>query len=243
MELIQTVRKALALLAEGGSQTPWFQPDGSQVVYGSPGWVLAMQNAGYAYIANAGAQSTPITFAGAFDATAPDAYFYVPNGVTILPYEIEVIYEAVGTESTMEIMALASPEGDSSATGTAATVANKRVGHSNDHGLTVTGAIDAAGITDPNVTGAFTFWRKQRPLTDTVATGENDRNELNWRYSYKDDGPPPLIIGSAAGTLGSAAAGASLSVYAASQAGTGFIICEALVFPPTVAELLFGATP
>ena len=236
MELIQTVRKALALLAEGGSQTPWFQPDGSQVVYGSPGWVLAMQNAGYAYIANAGAQSTPITFAGAFDATAPDAYFYVPNGVTILPYEIEVIYEAVGTESTMEPIALASPIGDSTAAvtgGALVTPRNQKIGSPLTSGLTVSGGVDASGITTPVGAGAYDFWKNQRPLTDTVATGENDRHELVFRWNGITSGMPII--------QGQVSTGSCLAIYAASQAGTGFITVKWLEFATTEAVKMFGA--
>lgn len=233
------------LVAAGNFQKGWVLPDGSRV-QDFNFWVNAWIWAGYGFNFQAGLATTPITFAGAYDADAPDFFAHIPLGIAVIPTKIEVTFEAVGTESTMEIMALASPEADPSATitgGALATGNNKRVGCATPHGLTVSGGVDAAGITDPNVSGAFTFWRKQRPLTDTVATTENDRNELNWVWNYLNDGPPPLIIGSAAGIGGSAAAGASLSVYASSQAGTGFIIVEALVFPAAIAELLFGTTP
>lgn len=239
--ITELVTRTPSPVAEGAFvNRPWYLPDGSQV-NDLDLWVNAWIWAGYGYNFQFGLASTPITFAGAYDADAPDAFIHVPLGIALIPTHIEVTFEAVGTESTMEIMALASPEGDSSATGTAATVSNKKVGAANNSGVTATGAIDAAGITDPNVTGAFTFWRKQRPLTDTVATGENDRHELNWEWGYKNQGPPPLIKGSPAGTLGSAAAGASLSVYANSQAGTGFIIVEGLVFPSSLADIMFGS--
>lgn len=237
-----------AIIPANAAVRAWTLPDGS-TASDLAKWIAAWEWAGYGWNIQAGLATTPITFAGAYDADAPDLFVHVPLGYAFIPTVIEVTFEAVGTESTMEIMALASPEGDSSATGTAATVANKRVGAgtpgtgaSHSAGITATGAIDAAGITDPNVSGAFTFWRKQRPLTDTVATTENDRNELNWQWVAGRDGFPPLIIGSPAGTAGSAAAGASLSVYAASQAGTGFIICEGLIFPPALAADLFGAS-
>lgn len=179
---------------------------------------------GRMFVANGGIGSTVITFAGAYDADAPDFYLYVPNGTTIIPVRIEVIYEAVGTESTMEIIALASDTGDSSATGTSRTIYNMRLDQPRNSACTCTVAIDAAGITDPNANNYFEFWKYQRPLTDTVATGENDRNPLVFEWSAITDGPAPVIAGHA--TRGSA-----LAVYAASQAGTGFITVEWIELP------------
>ncbi|OGT54345.1 MAG: hypothetical protein A3E01_15380 [Gammaproteobacteria bacterium RIFCSPHIGHO2_12_FULL_63_22] len=245
--ITELVKRTPAPSQEGGflANGPWFLPDGS-LVASLDLWAAAWIWAGYGFNIQAGLATTPITFAGAYDADAPDLFVHIPNGYAFIPLEIEVTFEAVGTESTMEIMALASPEGDSSATvtgGALATVANMRVGSSITSGVTASGGVDAAGITDPNVTGSFTFWRAQRPLTDTVATTENDRHDLNFRWNHRQNGAPPVILGSPAGTLGSAAAGGSLSVYAASQAGTGFIIVNAIILPPTLAQVMFGNAP
>lgn len=226
----------------GGARHPWRLPDGSTVNdFGL--WANAWIWAGYGFVIESGLGTSPITFAGAYDADAPDQFVSVPNRYVLMPLTHQVTFEAVGTESTMEIMALASPQQDSSATitgGAAATVSNMKPGGSTSmfSGTSGTGliyavgAVDAAGITDPNVTGAYTYWRKQRPLTDTVASGENDRNELNWDWSAFRDGPPPPI-----GAMG---LGGSFSIYCASQAGTGFIVTQALAFPPDIAAALFG---
>lgn len=187
-------------------------------------WIQRNIQKGFGYIVNGGRGSTVITFAGAYDADAPDMHIHVPNGTTIIPLGIEVIYEAVGTESTMEIIALASNTGDSTATGTAATIYNMRTDGPASSLCTATAAIDAAGITDPNAGNYFEFWKVQRPLTDTVATTENDRIQLRWNWTAGVDGPPPIIPGTAAG-------GSCLAVYAASQAGTGFITVSWLEFP------------
>ena len=185
----------------------------------SPGAVLdeyqRLAQEGYGFIANGGAGSTVITFAGAYDADAPDFHLHVPSGKTVIPLRIEVIFEAVGTESTMEIIALASNTGDPTATGTGVPMRNLNLASSIVSGCTATAAIDAAGITDPNAGRFFEFWKYQLPLTDTVATGENDRNPLVFTWSAFTDGPPPRIVGSVGGSC--------LAVYAASQAGTGFI--------------------
>ena len=215
----------------------WMLPDGSHVG-DLDMWVQAWANAGYAYCLNGGVGSTVITFAGAYDADAPDAFVHVPYGVVILPTYIEVIFEAVGTESTMEIIALASPSGDLTVTGTAATPRNMRMGGPTS-ACTAAVAVDAAGLIDPNVVGAIEFWKYQRPLTDTVATTENDRLPLVFPWSYKTHGIAPLIDGS--GTTGTGdARGASLAVYAASQAGTGFITLHWLEWPAEIARVLFG---
>lgn len=171
---------------------------------------------GRVFVGNSGVGSTPVTFAGAYDADAPDFHIHVPTGTTIIPVRIEVVFEAVGTESTMEIIGLASDTGDTSATGTVITAKNMRIDNPRTSACTVTGSIDAAGITDPNANHFLEFWRYQRPLTDTVATTENDRLPLVFTWSAFSDGPGPVIPGHA--TRGSA-----LAVYAASQAGTGFI--------------------
>ena len=171
---------------------------------------------GYGWAANGGVGTTPITFAGAYDADAPDLFLHVPAGTTVIPFSIRVVYDAVGTEATMEIIGLASSTGDSSATGTAVTPKPLRTDNPGSQAslCTATVAVDAAGITDPNAGTFYEFWRFARPLTDTVATTENDRWPLVFTWNAYVDGPPPII------------AGGSLSVYAASQAGTGFIIAQ-----------------
>ena len=170
------------------------------------------------YNVNGGVASTPVTFAGAYDADAPDMFIHVPSSTGIIPYHIRVVFEAVGTESTMEVIALASTLGDASATitgGAADTPANMLVGSSATSAVTASHGVDAGGITDPHGGTDHEFWRYMRPLTDTVATGENDRNPLVFTWTAFKDGAPPIIQD-----------GGSLSVYAASQAGTGFITVQ-----------------
>ena len=169
---------------------------------------------GRVFCINSGTGTAPASFAGAYVATTPDVYIYVPLGTTIIPLAINVLYEAVGTESTMEIVATASVTGDSSAGGTGLTIYPMRLDNPRSSVCTAT----AAGtVTSPNSGTFFDFWRAMRPLTDTVATTENDRHELKFSWSAKTN-PAPLIVGTTAGTGGSC-----LALWAASQAGTGFI--------------------
>jgi hypothetical protein len=182
---------------------------------------------GRVFVCNGGVGTTPITFAGAYDADAPDFFLNVPVGTTVIPLRVQVVFDAVGTESTMEIIGLYSNTGDSSATGTAGTIMNMRTDNPRSSNCTATVAIDAAGITDPNAGVFGEFWRFARPLTDTVATTENDRLPLVFTWSAFSDGPAPVIVGNSPG--------ACLAVYAASQAGTGFITVEWVEIPSTSA--------
>uniref|UniRef100_A0A6M3K4E1 Uncharacterized protein n=1 Tax=viral metagenome TaxID=1070528 RepID=A0A6M3K4E1_9ZZZZ len=205
-------RKATSPITDVSGMTGslWAGRDGALV---TQNWLTAKTLEGKVFGVNGGAGSTVITFAGAYDADAPDLHIHIPYGTTIIPVYLEVIFEAVGTEATMEIIALASSTGDSSVTGTASTIRNMRIG-GGASGCTATAAVDAAGCTDPNAGSYLEFWKYQRPLTDTVATTENDRLPLVFTWSALTN-PTPIIVGSSTGS--------ALAVYAASQAGTGFI--------------------
>jgi hypothetical protein len=178
-------------------------------------WYLARVMEGRVFGANVGVGTTPVTFAAAYDANGPDFHLHVPSGTTVIPWDIQLVYDAVGTELTLEIIGLASSTGDSSVTGTASTIYSMRMDAPYSSNCTATGAVDAGGVTDPNAGNFIEFWREQRPLTDTVASGENDRQTLKFGWSAMQH-PAPAIVGS--GDSGSA-----LTVYGTSQAGTGFI--------------------
>lgn len=169
---------------------------------------------GRAFIINAGVATAPQTLVGAYVATTPDVYVYVPLGTTIIPLFIRVMYEAVGTESTMEIVATASVTGDSSAGGTGLTIYPMRLDNPRSSACTAT---VGGTVTSPNSGTFFDFWREMRPLTDTVATTENDRHGLVFEWSALES-PAPFVVGTTAGTGGSCVA-----IWAASQAPTGFI--------------------
>ena len=169
---------------------------------------------GRVFCVNVGTGTAPATFVGAYVATTPDVYIYVPLGTTIIPLFIQVSYEAVGTESTMEIVATASVTGDSSAGGTGLTIYPMRLDNPRSSACTAT---VLGTVTSPNSGTFFDFWRRMRPLTDTVATTENDRHELTFEWSALTS-VAPHIVGTTAGTGGSC-----LALWAASQAGTGFI--------------------
>lgn len=175
---------------------------------------------GRVFTATMGTGTAPFSFVGAYVATTPDFYLYVPLGYTVIPLSIRLNLEAVGTESQIELVATASVTGDSSAGGSAANVYNMRLDNPR---ASVCTATTGGTVTSPNSGNFFDFWRLSKPLTDTVATTENDRLRLMFDYSVLRDGPAPLIVGTTAGTGGSC-----MAVYFCSQAPTGFAqICWA----------------
>ena len=181
---------------------------------------------GRVFTVNVGTGTAPATLVGAYVATTPDVYVYVPLGTTIIPLKIRVIYEAVGTESTMEIVATASVTGDSSAGGTGLTIYPYRLDNPRSSVCTAT---VGGTVTSPNSGTFYDFWRYMRPLTDTVATTENDRHALVFEWSALTD-VAPMVVGTTAGTGGSCVA-----IWAASQAPTGFIEFTWVEIPTTSA--------
>lgn len=185
-------------------------------------WFMARALEGRMFSANSGVDTTPATHAGVYDANGPDYHIHVPAGTLIVPCYIGVKYEAIGTESEMEVIALASSTGDSSVTGTGLTIMNMRMDAPVASLCTATGAVAAAGVTDPNAGNFIEFWRAGHPLADTPATGENDRAEHVYEWKSGEMGFAPVIPGAG-----------SLSVYATGQAATGFITVVWVEVPST----------
>jgi len=183
-------------------------PDGAAYVENRmEGWVRK----GLVFTANAGTATTPITFAGAYDADGPDLVVDVPDGTSIIPLFLSVTYEAVGTTLLLETFASASGTLGAVVTGTAVTPRSMRVGGGGGStNCTVNSAIDAAGCTVQS--GALVeFARNGYQLAEDMAATE-DWATRTFTWAAGRDGPGPLVVGDG-----------SVFVHAASQAGTGFI--------------------
>jgi hypothetical protein len=158
-------------------------------------------------MANLGTATTPVVSTGAFVATTPDIHILVPSSVVAIPIAVSVKYEAIGTESEMEVVALASSIA-AVATGTALTVQNLRMDAPIASLCTAFGEATVA----TGYSGNFAeFWRRGHNLADTPATTENDRHEHVYHWNIGDAGYAPVVAG-----------GGSLAVWAASQAASGF---------------------
>lgn len=185
----------------------------------SADWFLARAMEGRMFGVNIGAGTTPVTGNGALVTTTPDLHLYVPTTVAVIPAQIVVKYEAIGTESEMEVVALASKTADSAVTGTALTIYNMRMDAPVASLCTATRTV-TAGLTDPAAGNRLEFFRAGHPLADTPATTENDRNEHVYKWAAMTNGVPPIIYGDG-----------SLSLWAASQAATHFIFFSWVELP------------
>lgn len=179
---------------------------------GDAGYAFALN--GEVYVANAGSATTPITFAGAYDADGPDLVIDVPDGTTIQPLYIHVQYEAVGTTLLLETFASISNSLAGTCTvtgGGTVTPRNLRTGISTASGCTISYGVDAAGCTAQS--GRIYELRMGGfELAEAMAATEPGWPERNWKWGAKQYGVYPTIDGEG-----------SMFVHCASQAGTGFI--------------------
>ena len=168
--------------------------------------------------------TSPATFgAGTIDTTEPDLNIIVPDGTSIIPLEISIVMEAYGTTALFEFMASIG-QGSTVAHGTDTdlTIYNVNLGSS------VASTCTAGGASNNDATyptaNIVEFWRGCEPIAVTVATADDDSTfyPVNYIWRAKDAGYYPVLNGKGA-----------LNVFAAAQAGTGFIQCRFLELPTT----------
>lgn len=172
-------------------------------------WFMALALEGRCFVANGGTDTSPITFAGAYDADAGDLCIDVPDGTAILPITVEAVIQTSGA-SLFEVIALASRTLVAATAGqfTAVTPSPLRTDAPIATGTTVVAAVAAGQMTDPNTSGSYEFFRSGYPTDPDVAGNPNPR----YSFSALQDGIAPIIVGAG-----------SLTVYVAGTAGTGFI--------------------
>jgi hypothetical protein len=177
---------------------------------------------GRVFSASAGSVTTPVTFgAGTIDTTEPDLQIIVPSGTTIIPLDILLVMEAYGSTALFEFMASIG-QGSTVAHGTDTDVTpvNVNLGYGTNTACTVGAASNADAVYQTS--NIVEFWRGCEPVAVTVATADDDSTfyPVNYSWKAKDAGYLPILNGKGA-----------LTVFAASQAGTGFIQCRWAEFP------------
>ena len=187
-------------------------------------WVLARCAEGRVFVANAGSATTPITFgAGDIDPTEMDLFISVPSGTTIGILDVVIQMEAYGTVLLFEAMAKIGTGGTVGA-GTSVTPRNLRSDAPFTSNCTITAAATATSgvaLTGPE------FFRAGHKLVVDAVTATTSAGALlprKFAWNHKDAGYIPIVVG---GT------GTGCAVYAASQAGTGFIIVTYVEIPST----------
>jgi len=185
-------------------------------------FIAVMSLEGRVFSAAGGSGTSPITFgAGTIDTTEPDLMIKVPSGTSIIPVEINLTMEAYGTTAIFEFMASIG-QGSTTALGTDTdvTIYNCNLGNSVASACSAGAASnnDATYMTD----NVVEFWRGCEGKAVTVATADDDSTwqPVNFSWKLTDAGYLPICNGEG-----------GLTVFAASQAGTGFIQCRFIEIP------------
>lgn len=185
--------------------------DGAMV---SADWLTAMALEGRCYGINTGVDTSPDTFNAAYAAAEPDILVTVPSGTTIIPVFIQVNFEDTGTVDVLDVVAVASSVYDAATTSDALTIYNMRMDAPNSSLCSAVAVVTGSGTTP--LTGNFIeFWRGTAGKNADAFNGNTTpTTELVPRtaWNIKDSLVPPVIVGEG-----------SLNIYAAGQAGVGFI--------------------
>lgn len=189
----------------------------------SADWVLARCFEGRVFVANAGSVTSPLTWGdGSISETEHDIVIYVPSGTSIGILEVDVQMETYGTDAIFETMAkIGTYTTLTTAVGSTITPRNMR----SDTPFTSNCTIKAACTTvaSTGLTGAE-FWRDGREKAKNLSTAGAAVSPQPFKYSWnhKQAGVIPVVVGVGA-----------CAVYAAAQAGTGFITVTYVEFPTT----------
>lgn len=177
------------------------------------GWEQAMAMEGRMFQAEGGTITAPITFgAGVILETEADYMMTVPNGTVAIITSVEIAMETYGTTAIFEFMA-AVGVGGVIGTSTAATPTNLRSDAPIASKCTVGVAGDTASATYMT-SNVSEFFRGCLSLAVTIGTADDDsviQKEV-YTWSASKTGVYPVVVGAG-----------GMSVYAAAQAGTGFI--------------------
>jgi hypothetical protein len=178
----------------------------------SADWVLARCLEGRVFVANAGTITSPITFgAGSMSETEHDLAIYVPSGTTIGILAVNIQMEAFGTSAIFECMAKVGTYTTANTGGTAITPRNLRTDSPFSSNCTIYSACTTTAST--TLTGPE-FFRDGRQVAKslTTAAGVHVAQPFKYSWVHKAAGYIPIVVGAGA-----------CAVYAAAQAGTGFI--------------------
>lgn len=169
------------------------------------GWSLE----GRVFTINAGTVTTPITFgAGDITETEHDCLVTANSGFQLVPLSIQLCMEAYGTTAIFQYMAKV---GAGATAGAGTSVTPECTNRAIDRGSSATCTVAATVTSGVGMTSGHEFWRGGSQKTVTRATvTEALQDPMNFYWSWKNDGI--LHVGS------------QIAIYAASQAGTGFIV-------------------
>lgn len=203
-----------AIQSQGSDRQLRSMLDGGLITYD---WIQAAIAEGIVHGVNTGTGTAPTTLNATYAAAEQDLYIYVPSGTKIIPLYIGIEFEDSGIAQVMDVVAGYSSNGDSAVTGTALTIYNYHTLASPATSCVATGVITAAGTTHLGGTDFLEFWRPYAGFAEDAFNGSTAwvNSAVHGVHWSAKAFPAPIIGGS--GT------DCALSIYAAAQAGTGFI--------------------
>ena len=142
-----------------------------------------------------------------------------PLDVFIIPIKLDVQFETYGTTALMEcVAAYGAGTGGSYTGGSAITPVNYNMLGLPTSKCTVKSNVDAAGSTYQTLR-VGEFWRDGKNKVVDIATADDDSTDVKTKFTWRlvEEGVGPHITGLDGTNVG------RLNVFAASQAGTGFI--------------------
>jgi hypothetical protein len=168
---------------------------------------------GRVFVANVGTETEAITFNAAHADAEPDLFIHVPSSTSIIPLYVSVGFEDTGTALALDVYAAVSATGDSAVSGTSITAVNARTDAPRSTACTVTSVVTSGG-TDINTGNYAEFWRPLAGFGEDAFNGSTA--PTNWRVAgveWSAQMHLPVVVHK----------GGSLAVFAAAQAGIGFI--------------------
>ncbi len=173
------------------------------------GWIAALSLEGRVFTANSGVATTEVTFGDSgLDTTEFDLHVAVPAGVAIIPLELNIHYEVYGTALLTENV-MQSGSGSVTGAGASITPLSSNLLTGLKSGCTVTGsAVAGTALT----TDVKEIWRDIDQLTITIATVAQIRVPYAYRWKAMQ-----------AGVLDVVGPNQQVCIWAAANAGTGFI--------------------
>lgn len=182
-------------------------------------WVMAKAIEGKVFCAMTGIMTGEDTFtSGGLTASKPDLLVNVPAGTAIIPVYIGINIEDAGaTAAVVDFLAVASAVYDNVTAGDTLVIANMRTDKALGGSQCVATAVVSSGGTDPETAGNnyVEFWRPVSGFSEDAfgaSTAEINNSISHSQWTIGDAVVPPVIVGEG-----------SLNLYAASNAGKGFI--------------------
>ncbi len=174
---------------------------------------------GRVFTANGGTGTSAISFgAGTLDLTEHDLHVAIPSSVVVIPLELDITFDTLGTAQIVECMM---QYGTGSVVGTGTAVAPKS--SNPNSALSSACTVTSAGATGTALTTVTSeIWHAGVPLGITIATVGQIRIDHTFRYRALDTGILHVIGPSM-----------QIAIFAAAQAGIGFVTLKYAELPVT----------